>query len=103
VVVVPSELGSVMAQVAQGIEAQERSPQFPYHNRVRAVNYGDCYFFQPITLEQLGQVGLWGAVCVGWEGQGLHMLPLSTSTTHSAADEPVCRTRVLCLAAALPG
>jgi len=34
-----------MRHVAQNIEAQLRSPLFPYHNRVRLVNYGEQGFY----------------------------------------------------------
>ncbi len=27
-----------------------------YGNRVRQVNYGNCYYFKPLTLEDLGKV-----------------------------------------------
>jgi hypothetical protein len=42
--------------VRQGIEAQLRNPLHKYHSRVRQVNYDDCYFFDPITLEELDKV-----------------------------------------------
>ncbi|WIA12333.1 hypothetical protein OEZ85_012387 [Tetradesmus obliquus] len=54
----PGEMDSVMLQVRQGIEAQLRSPLHAYHSRVRQVNYDACYFFDPITLEELDKVDL---------------------------------------------
>jgi hypothetical protein len=44
------------AQVRQGIEAQLRNPLHRYHSRVRLINYDSCYFFDPITLEELDKV-----------------------------------------------
>jgi hypothetical protein len=43
-------------QVRQGIEAQLRNPLHKYHSRVRLINYNSCYFFNPITLEELDKV-----------------------------------------------
>jgi hypothetical protein len=43
-------------QVRQGIEAQLRNPLHRYHSRVRLINYDSCYFFDPITLEELDKV-----------------------------------------------
>ncbi|WIA32467.1 hypothetical protein OEZ86_003287 [Tetradesmus obliquus] len=54
----PGEMDSVMLQVRQGIEAQLRSPLHAYHSRVRQVNYDACYFFDPITLQELDKVDL---------------------------------------------
>jgi hypothetical protein len=42
--------------VRQGIEAQLRNPLHKYHSRVRLINYDSCYFFNPITLEELDKV-----------------------------------------------
>lgn len=54
--VVPEELASVMTQVAQNIEAQLRNPLYHYHHKVRLINYGGCYYFEPMTLETLAKV-----------------------------------------------
>eukprot|EP00882_Tetradesmus_deserticola_P013219 GHRQ01014016.1.p1 GENE.GHRQ01014016.1~~GHRQ01014016.1.p1 ORF type:complete len:535 (+),score=251.96 GHRQ01014016.1:49-1653(+) len=54
----PGEMDSVMVQVRQGIEAQLRNPLHTYHSRVRLINYDSCYFFDPITLEELDKVDL---------------------------------------------
>lgn len=43
-------------QIRQGIEAQLRNPLHAYHTRVRLINYDSCYFFDPITLEELDKV-----------------------------------------------
>lgn len=53
----------------QGIEAQLRSPLHSYHSRVRLVNY-NCYFFEPITLEELDKVNEQGVgVVMPWVWQ----------------------------------
>jgi hypothetical protein len=44
-----------MVQLRQGVEAQQRNPLHAYHSRVRLTNY-DCYFFEPITLQELDKV-----------------------------------------------
>jgi hypothetical protein len=49
------EMDSVMVQLRQGVEAQQRNPLHAYHSRVRLTNY-DCYFFEPITLQELDKV-----------------------------------------------
>ncbi len=46
--------------VRQNTEAQQRNPLFSYHNRVRLVNYGGCYYFEPVTVEDLEAVELQG-------------------------------------------
>jgi hypothetical protein len=43
-------------QLRQGVEAQQRNPLHAYHTRVRLINY-DCYFFEPITAQELDKVG----------------------------------------------
>lgn len=48
-------------QLRQGVEAQQRNPLHAYHSRVRLLNY-DCYFFEPITLEELDKVRPGGSV-----------------------------------------
>lgn len=53
----PGEMDSVMVQLRQGVEAQQRNPLHAYHSRVRLTNY-DCYFFEPITLQELDKVDL---------------------------------------------
>ena len=50
------EMDSVMVQLRQGIEAQLRSPLHAYHTRIRQINYEGCYFFDPITLDELEKV-----------------------------------------------
>jgi len=54
----------LLLQLRQGVEAQQRNPLHAYHSRVRLTNY-DCYFFEPITLQELDKVGAGG---VGGEG-----------------------------------
>ena len=71
------EMDSVMVQLRQGVEAQQRNPLHAYHSRVRLTNY-DCYFFEPITLQELDKVSYsWVVVGGGklvyvvclWRGQ----------------------------------
>eukprot|EP00798_Chlamydomonas_sp_ICE-L_P000547 gene547-1962_t len=47
------ELNLVMKVVRQ---AQLRNPLHPFHKRVRFVNYGGCYYFEPIKLPDLEKV-----------------------------------------------
>lgn len=54
--VVESELEHVRRVMRQTAEAQLRNPLHHYSTRVRLINYGDCYFFKPLTLEQVEQV-----------------------------------------------
>jgi hypothetical protein len=49
-----------MQMVHQNTEAQQRNPLFSYHSRVRLVNYGGCYYFEPVTLADLAAVELQG-------------------------------------------
>jgi hypothetical protein len=52
-------------QVHQGIEAQLRNPLAKYHSRVRLINYDSCYFFDPITLEELDKVSyMWFSAAI---------------------------------------
>lgn len=36
--------------------SQIRSPDYKFGNRVRKINYGDCYYFLPVTLRDLDRV-----------------------------------------------
>ena len=52
------ELAVVMRLVRQNLEAQIRSPQYEYSNRVKLLNYGECYYWRPITLEDVDEIDL---------------------------------------------
>ena len=40
----------------EGIVAQLRNPSHAFAQKVRAINYGDCYFFRPLTVEALDNI-----------------------------------------------
>ncbi|KAG2437776.1 hypothetical protein HYH02_011151 [Chlamydomonas schloesseri] len=50
------EVDNAVKLVRQGIEAQLRNPLHAYHQRVRLVNYGGCYYFRQLTLEDFEAV-----------------------------------------------
>lgn len=50
------EVQLVMQMTLEGIKAQERDPFTAYSNRVRELNYGNSYYFQPITAKDLNKV-----------------------------------------------
>ncbi|XP_024516679.1 zinc protease PQQL-like [Selaginella moellendorffii] len=50
------EVKLVMQMTKEGIEAQERDPFTAYVNRVREINYGNSYYFKPITVKDLRKV-----------------------------------------------
>jgi predicted Zn-dependent peptidase len=52
------ELAVVMRLVKQNLEAQMRSPGYEYSNRVKLINYGDCYYWRPTEVKDLDQVDL---------------------------------------------
>ena len=35
------------------VASQVRSPSFAWSQRVRHVNYGECYYFQPISVDDV--------------------------------------------------
>ncbi|KAG0557873.1 hypothetical protein KC19_11G163400 [Ceratodon purpureus] len=47
------EVQLVMQMTLEGIKAQERDPFTAYANRVRELNYGNSYYFKPITAKDL--------------------------------------------------
>ncbi|MEW5319769.1 MAG: hypothetical protein WDW38_010898 [Sanguina aurantia] len=51
-----AEVSKVMEIVKQGLDAQMRSPSYDYGNRLRAINFGDCYYFDPITHETFATI-----------------------------------------------
>ena len=51
-----SELTPLMRIVRQGLEAQVRDPAFPFNTRVKEVNYGNSYYFKPMTAEGLASI-----------------------------------------------
>eukprot|EP00850_Spirogloea_muscicola_P005254 SM000023S07710 [mRNA] locus=s23:983129:990756:- [translate_table: standard] len=53
---VEEELQVVMQMTEEAIKAQERDPYTAYSNRVRELNYGNSYYFKPITAAQLRRV-----------------------------------------------
>ena len=40
----------------EGIAAQLRNPAYAFAQKVRAINYGSCYYFEPMTVEDLDRV-----------------------------------------------
>ncbi|KAK2986241.1 hypothetical protein RJ640_027336 [Escallonia rubra] len=46
----------VMQMAEEAVRAQERDPFTAFANRVRALNYGNSYFFRPIGISDLGKV-----------------------------------------------
>ncbi|VFQ63017.1 unnamed protein product [Cuscuta campestris] len=51
----------VMQMKEENIRAQERDPYTAFADRVRELNYGNHYFFRPITIEDLQKVNLYKA------------------------------------------
>ncbi|GBG85044.1 hypothetical protein CBR_g39508 [Chara braunii] len=53
---VEEDLEVVMQMTEEAIKAQERNPFTAYANRVRSLNYGDSYYFKPVTVADLSKV-----------------------------------------------
>ncbi|KAG6556881.1 hypothetical protein Mapa_001461 [Marchantia paleacea] len=50
------EVKLVMQMTREEIKAQERDPFTAYANRVRELNYGNSYYFKPVTARDLNKV-----------------------------------------------
>ncbi|KAL2635876.1 hypothetical protein R1flu_007355 [Riccia fluitans] len=50
------EVRLVMQMTKEEIKAQERDPFTAYANRVRELNYGNSYYFKPVTARDLNKV-----------------------------------------------
>eukprot|EP00249_Psilotum_nudum_P022861 c28663_g1_i1 orf=451-3468(-) len=50
------EVKLVMEMAREAVKAQERDPLTTFSNRVRELNYGNSYFFKPVTLKELNKV-----------------------------------------------
>ncbi|MCO5571807.1 hypothetical protein L7F22_025555 [Adiantum nelumboides] len=50
------EVKLVMQMTKEAILAQERDPFTAFANRVRELNYGDSYYFKPVTVKELKKV-----------------------------------------------
>eukprot|EP00899_Mesostigma_viride_P018829 jgi/Mesvir1/26948/Mv20668-RA.1 len=53
---VEQELKVVMRMTREAIVAQNRDPLKVYGDRVRFLNYGNCYFYKPVTLEEFDRI-----------------------------------------------
>lgn len=72
-------------QVRQGIEAQLRSPLHAYHARVRTLNYAGCFFFEPISLEELDKVTARARRGAGLRGRSSSHPPQGHGRAHAMA------------------
>ncbi|KAH7414951.1 hypothetical protein KP509_14G020500 [Ceratopteris richardii] len=50
------EVKLVMQMTKEAILAQERDPFTAFANRVRELNYGDSYYFKPVTVKELKKI-----------------------------------------------
>ncbi|KAL6755922.1 Metalloenzyme, LuxS/M16 peptidase-like protein [Haematococcus lacustris] len=57
-----AEVEVVRRLVKQSVEANLRNPLSQYQTRCKEINYGDCYYFKPVTLEELDRVDMQQAV-----------------------------------------
>lgn len=46
----------MMDMTRESIEAQIRNPLHAFSNRVRFINYGRCYYFEPFTMREFRRV-----------------------------------------------
>lgn len=45
--------GALHRITRETVASQVRSPSFAWSQRVRHVNYGECYYFQPISVDDV--------------------------------------------------
>ena len=46
----PAAVCFVSRITRETVESQTRNPQFAWSQKVRQVNYGGCYYFEPISV-----------------------------------------------------
>jgi predicted Zn-dependent peptidase len=53
---VPEDLKVIMGMTAEYIDGLQRDPQHVFSDRVRYINYGNCWYFKPMTSRQFLRV-----------------------------------------------
>ncbi|GFR46297.1 hypothetical protein Agub_g7853, partial [Astrephomene gubernaculifera] len=80
--------------VRQSLEAQLRNPLHAYHSRVRAVNYGGCYYFEQLSLEEFERVDPALALAhhnMSWRNPGEFTLVLTGNVDRASLQPLLCR------------
>ncbi|GIL74679.1 hypothetical protein Vretimale_2315 [Volvox reticuliferus] len=91
---VPEEVETAVKLVRQAIEAQLRNPLHSYHQRVRYINYGGCYYFKQLTLEDVDRVDPALALAhhnLSWQNPGEYTLVLTGNVDREQFLPLLCR------------
>ncbi|GIL48315.1 hypothetical protein Vafri_4598 [Volvox africanus] len=91
---VPEEVETAVKLVRQAIEAQLRNPLHSYSQRVRYINYGGCYYFKQLTLEDVDRVDPALALAhhnLSWQNPGEYTLVLTGNIDREQFLPLLCR------------
>ncbi|GLC40306.1 hypothetical protein PLESTM_001046900 [Pleodorina starrii] len=91
---VPEEVETAVKLLRQAIEAQLRNPLHSYHQRVRYINYGGCYYFKQITLEDVDRADPSLALAhhnFSWHNPGEFTLVLTGNVDRELLEPLLCR------------
>eukprot|EP00898_Chlorokybus_atmophyticus_P001425 jgi/Chlat1/2283/Chrsp17S02583 len=53
---VEKELKLIMRMTREGILASQRNPFYMFSQRVKYINYGNCYYFKPLTVQEFDKI-----------------------------------------------
>ncbi|KAG2499479.1 hypothetical protein HYH03_002426 [Edaphochlamys debaryana] len=91
---VPDEVAMAVKLVQQGLEAQLRNPLHAYHQRVRFVNYGGCYYFKQMTMEEFEHIDPALALAhhnLSWKNPAEFTLVFTGNVDREALEPLLCR------------
>ncbi|EFJ46689.1 hypothetical protein VOLCADRAFT_105434 [Volvox carteri f. nagariensis] len=99
------EVETAVKLVRQAIEAQLRNPLHSYHQRVRYINYGGCYYFKQLTLEEVDKVDPALALAhhnLSWRNPAEFTLVLTGNVDRGQLEQLLCRYLATLPKTALP-